>query len=88
MYKCSTLANIIRAVEDGVIGHEWNRVLTHKPVSFESSTQEIVDYLRKDSIPECSVCPESRESVEARQLSTEEVRRIKEYIQQRNRNVV
>ena len=67
---------MILARKEGALGPEWDQVLTHKPVSLENSPQEIVDYLLSGQMPECSACPERHESVEARQLSMEEVRRI------------
>ena len=86
MYKCSALANMVKAVHEGAIGSEWNRVLTHKPVTVESSPQEILDYLRRNvALPECSVCPETHEIILSRQLSTEQVKQIKMSIQQRVR---
>jgi len=87
LYRCVGLANKIMAAEAGIIGQEWNdRVLTHKPVTFESSPKEICDYLLKKAVPECSVCPETRESVEHSQLSTEEVTAIKSCIAERNKS--
>ena len=85
LYSCSTLANRIMAMQEGAIGPEWNRVTTHKPVSYENSPQEIVDYLHAGPMPECSICPETYEVVEARQLSMEEVQQIKQHIRQRLR---
>jgi len=80
MYYCAKLAHMILAVKDEAIGPEWDRVLSHKPVSFESSQQEILDYLRQGAVPECSVCPETYEVVEARQLAAADVNRIKQTI--------
>jgi len=81
LYKCAELVSKIIAVQNETLGPEWShRVLTHKPVTFESSPQEICAYLHSGPIPECSICPETRESVEPWQLSMEEFRQI----QQRN----
>ena len=85
MYSCAALAGMITAVQGGSVGPEWNRVLTHKPLFFESSPQEIRDYLFCGPMPECSVCPESSEKFEPRQLSMEDVQRIKQHIQERHR---
>jgi hypothetical protein len=84
MYSCSVLANTIMAVKEEAIGPEWNRVLMHKPVTFESSPQEILDYLRGGPMPECSVCPKVVK-IESRQLSMEEVQLIKQHVRERHR---
>jgi len=84
LYRGDHLANVIMAVQEGAIGSEWDRALTHKPVTFESSPQEIREYLLGGAMPECSVCHEKVDSVEARQLSVEEVQQIKQHIRQRN----
>jgi len=83
MYRCNFLAHLSMAIHGGVAVPEWNRVLTHKPVTFESSPQEIRDYLCGGPMSECSVCPETREIVESKQLSVEDVQRIKELVRQR-----
>ena len=83
LYRCHYLAHITSALQEGVAVPEWKRVLTHKPVTFENSPQEIRDYLFGGPMPECSVCPETCEIVEPRQLSMEHIQRIKELIRQR-----
>ena len=87
LYRCNCLAHLTHAVQEGAAEPAWNRILTHKPVSFESSPQEIRDYLCGGPMPECSVCPETREIVESKQLSMEDVQRIKELIRQRIQRV-
>jgi hypothetical protein len=84
LYKCAELVSKVLAVQTESLGPEWNnQVLTHKPVTVESSPQEIRNYLHGGAMPECSICPETREHIEARQLSMEEFRSIKQHIQQR-----
>jgi len=61
---------------------EWDKVLRHKPVTFESSPQAIRDYLQSGPMPECSVCAEKPKIVESRQLSMEEIQRMKQRIRQ------
>lgn len=82
IYRCSHLANMISAISEKSIGPEWNRVLTHKPMTLENSPEEIRNYLIGDAMKECSVCPEVRDIVEPRQLSLETIQSIKGHIQQ------
>jgi hypothetical protein len=77
------LANWVKAIEEKAVVPEWNRILTHNPVSFENSPQEIADYLRGGPMPECSVCPEKKDIIEPWQLSFEDVQRVKKHISQR-----
>jgi organic radical activating enzyme len=89
LYRCVGLANKIMAAQAGLLGAEWNdRIFAYKPVTFENSPAEIRDYLRSGAIPECSVCPETRELIEHRQLSMEEVESIKYHIEQRNKSIL
>ena len=83
LHRCGHLGVIFAAISEDALAPEWNRVLTHKPVTCKSSPQEIRDYLLGGPMPECSVCPEKYEIVESRQLSTIEVQQIKSHIQQR-----
>ncbi|MDR0520570.1 MAG: radical SAM protein [Planctomycetaceae bacterium] len=85
LYRCNRLAYMIHALQAGEIGLEWSRVLSHKPVTPDNSPEEIRNYLRMRGMPECSVCPERPVQVPARQLSTEEVLRIKQHIRQKNK---
>ncbi|MDR3234161.1 MAG: radical SAM protein [Planctomycetaceae bacterium] len=85
LYFCSHLENTIRAFQEGAIGLEWHQVLKHQPVTLESTPQEILHYLRGGAMAECSICPEKPELTEARQLTGEEVRVIKERIREEKR---
>ena len=87
LYSCSHLANMIAAVQEGAIGPEWRTVLAHRPVTLESSPEEIRNYLRAEPMPECSVCPETYKTTKARQLSMEEVQQIKHHIRERHQKV-
>jgi hypothetical protein len=85
LYRCSLVANMVFAVKEGVLNSGWHRVLKHQPVTLESTPQEILHYLRGGAMAECSICPEKSELTEARQLTGEEVRVIKERIREEKR---
>ena len=77
LYRCGTVGNIVRAYHEGAIGSKWSRALTHQPATLDCSSQEILEYLRGEVMPECSVCPETIGAVKSRQLSVEDVKQIK-----------
>ena len=69
LYKCYRLAHVYHAVQKGVLDAEvWRAALTYKPLTLESTPEEIVEHLRKREIPECTVCFEKPVMVPARQL--------------------
>jgi hypothetical protein len=73
------------AVEERVLNSDWHRVLKHQPVTLESTPQEILDYLRGGAMAECSICNEKCEPTEVRQLTSEEVKVIKERLREDKR---
>ena len=73
---CSVLANIRLALEEGVLGEAWRRALSHQPMTLVNSQEEILAYLRQGIYPECSLCPDDVKYIEAKQLSTEQIREI------------
>jgi organic radical activating enzyme len=85
LYRCSLVANMVFAVKEGVLNSDWHRVLKHQPATLESTPQEIFDYLRGGAMAECSICPEKWEQTEARQLTSEEVKVIKERLREEKR---
>jgi hypothetical protein len=86
MYRCSHLADAFLSLDTGTVGPEWNRVKMHKRVTFESTPEEILRYLRSGPGAECSMCRGERgEFVPFRQYTMEEIQHIKELVRQRNR---
>ena len=83
LYRCNFLSFISTALQEKAIGPEWNLALTHKPVTFEHSPEEIRQYLLGGFMPECSICPEARTITETKQYSTEELQQAKRRIQER-----
>jgi Predicted Fe-S oxidoreductases len=64
LYKCSLLANAQQAHSEGVIGDAWVSVLTYKPLTLESTSEEIVRHLSGQGVKECCICPEEYELVQ------------------------
>jgi len=57
------------ALQKGVLDAElWKAALTYKPLTLESTSEEIVAHLRGREIPECTICFEKPITVPARQL--------------------
>lgn len=74
---CSVLTNTAQGYREGALREEWKVALSHKPMTLENTRDEIFSYLKKTVWPVCSMCPETLESVEPRQLTIEEIRRIR-----------
>jgi len=69
MYKCSPLLHVDHGTQKSILNAElWKAALTYKPLTLESTQEEIIEHLRKREIPECAVCFEKPVSVPARQL--------------------
>ena len=69
LYKCSILANIAKSVEEGVLSPNlWQTALTYKPLTLDSTLEEIAAHFNTREIPECSNCPEQLTFVENKQL--------------------
>jgi len=76
LYKCSILANIAKSVEEGVLSSSlWQAALTYKPLTLDSTVDEIAVHLNTNEIPECSNCPEQLLFVENKQLPSSRVGR-------------
>jgi hypothetical protein len=68
-YKCSILANIAKSVEEGVLSPNlWQSALTYKPLTLDSTVEEIAAHFSTREIPECRICPEQLTFVENKQL--------------------
>ncbi|MDR1958193.1 MAG: radical SAM protein [Planctomycetaceae bacterium] len=74
---CSVLTNTACAYNEGAIRKEWKIALSHKPMTLTNTQEEIFAYIEERVQPVCSMCPGHLKSVEPKQLSLEEVRRIK-----------
>ena len=69
MYKCVPLLHADYSSQKGVLNPElWKTALTYKPLTLESTPEEIVAHLRGREIPECTVCFEKPVYVPARQM--------------------
>ena len=68
-YKCSILANIAKSVEEGVLSPNlWQAALSYKPLTLDSTVEEIAAHFDTREIPECSNCPEQLTFFENKQL--------------------
>jgi FkbM family methyltransferase len=78
VFYCCLVANTYYAVKEGVLGKEWQFLRQHKPMTLANTQQEILNYITKEFIPECSMCPEDQFTtrVPARQLTQEEVETV------------
>jgi len=74
---CSRLALIRRSLANGELDKRWYRANGHTPMTLANTQREIVDYLHKGWYPECSLCPERLDDVQARQMSESDVAHIK-----------
>ena len=73
-FKCSILANIAKSVEEGVLSSKhWKNALTYKPLTLDSTVEEIAAHFNAREIPECSNCPEQLTFVENKQLPASHV---------------
>jgi uncharacterized Fe-S cluster-containing radical SAM superfamily protein len=69
LYKCSALATIHAAVEEGVLSAEiWKDALTYKPLPPDTPPKTIYNHFMEEEIPECTICPEKVTLVPHRQL--------------------
>jgi len=70
LFKCAGLIHVYNAAQKGILDTGlWKAALTYKPLTLESTPEEIVEHLRKREIPECTICFEKPVTVPARQLS-------------------
>jgi hypothetical protein len=77
---CSVLANIRLSLEEGVLSDAWRRALSHKPMTLANSQEEILAYLLHGAFPECSLCPDKVEYIEAKQLTSEQIQKVLEQL--------
>lgn len=63
LWYCTRLVSVIQAKAEGIFGKEWNDIAAHVAMSLDNSQQEILNYLKQESVPECSMCPEVLETV-------------------------
>ena len=69
LFKCVAVVHAYVALQKGVLDAElWKAALTYKPLTLESTSEEIVAHLRGLEIPECTICFEKPITVPARQL--------------------
>jgi hypothetical protein len=74
LYSCSAISHRIHSVQNGALGKEWERVLSHQPMMLFNTQTEIEVYLNTGVKPECAMCLEQYERQESRQLSADEIR--------------
>jgi hypothetical protein len=58
LFKCSYLANINAAYNEGVLTDEWKEAANTKALTPEATPVEIVSFLKNGAIPECAICPD------------------------------
>jgi organic radical activating enzyme len=84
LFRCSPLMNGWLALQENKLPSEWNEILNHKPASIEDTSEEILKYLHDGVMKDCSICPDSFVSVEARQMSPERLKHLRSLIHERN----
>jgi hypothetical protein len=68
LWYCSRFASEYVLVKEHVFGKEWNTVLLHQPMTLADSQEDILNYLRQQALPECSMCPDTIQYVKQRQM--------------------
>jgi MoaA/NifB/PqqE/SkfB family radical SAM enzyme len=69
LFKCAPLVSTYVALENGILDSEvWKLALSYKPLTLESTPEEIVKHLRTREVPACAICSEKCVLVPARQL--------------------
>ncbi|GHV16443.1 hypothetical protein AGMMS49938_16450 [Fibrobacterales bacterium] len=87
LYKCANVATCTEMVKKGLLSNEWNELLTHKPISFENTTAEILEYLNQGVMSACSLCTVKYPEIhEPKQFSGKRLQQMKYAIQQRIHN--
>lgn len=69
LWYCTRIVSAVQAYEVGLFGNEWKKFISHKPMSSQNSTDEILSYLKSEYLPECSMCSEEKQTITPRQLS-------------------
>lgn len=69
LWYCTRLVSANLAIKEGLFGDEWKHILSHHPMTLESSQDEILAYLKQKALPECSMCPEVVELIEPLQMN-------------------
>lgn len=64
LYRCPQLACISHACRKGYVPEEWKTVLDYRPLSPESTYEEIRAFMNDGACPQCSICPEQFEYAE------------------------
>jgi organic radical activating enzyme len=68
LWYCTRLSSVRLAVQEGLFGEEWNEILRHRPMMLNNTQEDILAYLKQTALPECSMCPETVEVIDARQM--------------------
>jgi hypothetical protein len=58
LFKCSYLANINAAYNEGVLPDDWKEAANAKTLTPDATPAEIVAFLKNGAIPECAICPD------------------------------
>lgn len=69
LWYCTRIVSAVQAYEVGLFGNEWKKFISHKPMSSQNSTEEILSYLKSEYLPECSMCSAEKQTITPRQLS-------------------
>ncbi|MDR2643277.1 MAG: radical SAM protein [Planctomycetaceae bacterium] len=60
LFKCSYLANINAAYNEGILPDNWKKAAQTKTLTPNATATEIVNFLRNGAIPECAICPDTK----------------------------
>jgi hypothetical protein len=77
LYKCSIINNMQGALRESVLGKDWNIVNTYKPLTAEATSWDIFVHLYSGAIPQCSICPQTRNFVKPEEFTDEVLRQIR-----------
>lgn len=58
IYKCPQIACFTHAYKTGLLSEDWRFLLEYVPLSPSANEEEIIDFLAKESVLECRLCPE------------------------------
>ena len=65
LYKCQHIAHVLRCMDNGLLGDEWNAVKSYIPLSPDASLEEMRRFVNSEAVTACAICPERYEYVDA-----------------------
>jgi organic radical activating enzyme len=69
LYYCCPVRHAIKSRREGVIGMEWDDILSHRPMLPDCTRDELVQYLYQGAIKECRFCSEKYEYIVPKEMT-------------------